>query len=335
MLEEPVEVSLGSQSMKVNGFKTWLSPQELREFYTKALPQQGWTVTPVPWIAQTEQAVGKLDAYQRAHPDDISHDATAQANIARVNAERPRLQAVKQGLLYAVRRDERLLLNIDSAEGEAKKTRVAVNRWKESAAAGQAGISERSLSAPASQGGFLSKSSPCCTGEAVPQSQRKLPGSIPAYPNARVVLSGGSPSTDMNQTTITEFALTEDSMDQVTEYYQHQMAYNGWSLHELPAGTASTVREHLGSEGAGLLNKMKSLLFENNGARCTVVVAEGSPDALSQLNGSPTGMTSKAGSSSGLSLKEHTFIVISYFKSDTVTDLLHKVGSAGGRAYGR
>jgi len=330
MLDEPIEAALGEQPIRVNGFATWLTAEELRAFYKKVLPPQGWHIETAPWIARTEQALEKLDDYKRTHGEAIAHDPTGQSQLARVEAERARLRAVKQQLVYAVRQNERLLLILQES-GATQPTRVAVNRWTISSQSGASGRGESSATAEPED--FLSKGSPCCTGEAVPQSYRKLPGSIPSYPNARVVLSGGSPVNDTSQTTITEFAMTEDPVNQVADYYQRQMAYNGWSLQELPQGKLQEMQESMGPQGRVLMTNTKVLAFKNNQARCTVAVTEQPANMTPATKELPVPITTASGSAH-VNPKERTAIIVTYFESKAVTDYLRRI-APGGVVYGQ
>jgi hypothetical protein len=153
---------------------------------------------------------------------------------------------------------------------------------------------------------------PCCGGGTVPPQLRKVPHSVPPYPNGRMITAsefGGAMS---------EISLTEDSLAEVVAFYREHMAYNGWTPEQAasPAELERALREGMGAQAAGITSSMLS--FHNGRALCTVIVmrheAGGSPfdlaglppEARQQL---PPEVAQMAGS-------ERTVIAVQYLEMD-------------------
>lgn len=337
VLDEPVEATLGSQAMKLNGFTTWLSVAEIRAFYERSLPKQGWHVETIPWIASTEDRLNRLEQGKREHLDVIKKDPLWQEKLASIRPDT--IRTVKQQSLYATRGDERLLLNMMTSSDYRQPTMVSVSRWVASSHEEVGNIvsggESPSKGLPSEMPTMLSPElgrHPCCSGASVPMGARKLPSSVPVYPNARVIVSGGSPTPNGSQTTVTEISLTNDSTEQVADYFQRQMAYNGWSPLELSKGHTPDARELLGPQASALVENMKTLSFQNDRSRCNVTIAEQSRDvmgAVQQMSGLPEALVPKE-TASIQKTRERTMILVTYFENKTVMDLLHKVSPATG-----
>ncbi len=338
MLDEPVEATLGSQAMKLNSFTTWLSPDEVRAFYERSLPKHGWHVETVPWVSHTEQQLGKLEQFKQEHPEIIKNDPLGQAKLSSVKPET--LRAVKQQSLYAVRGSERLLLNMMTSSDVRQPMMVVVSQWIGSSAKEERGIVDGNESSSGSLSGFTQTMPspelgrhPCCSGASVPMGARKLPSSVPVYPNARIIVSGGSPTPNGSHTTVTEISLTNDSTEQVADYFQYQMAYNGWSPLELPKGHVPDTRELFGPQASSLVANMKLLSFQNDRSRCNVTIAEQAKDVggvVGQMAGLPQALIPKSDLTAFQKPKERTMILVTYFESKAVMDLLRKVSPAAG-----
>ena len=308
-LPQPYELTLGSRPVQAQGFSTRLSLEQLRAFYEQALPQQGWDIRPLPWAAQFQDKVDELERLMEEQPE-LADDPQVAEQLASIDTEK--IEQFMRRAIYAVRGTEHVLLTINP---QGARTLVFVNRWEEPVSGARS-----SQDAPP---GFLGVSpadgdaragwpavNPCCGDEEVPGALRKLPNSIPRYPNGRLTSTGGSAS----QRAMSEMYLTEDAPATIADYYRQQMTYNGWSrIESVPED--QDLGQLIGQ--AGLSMSAKALAFRNTHGVCHIV-AVAQPQGVGVLGAAGAGAApfDAAGQGQAAS-RERTFITVTYLKMNT------------------
>jgi hypothetical protein len=216
-LPEPYEMTLGSTALKVYGFKTPLSVDEVRAFFEEALPQAGWRVQALPWQERQRQAAEELERTLKEHPETAA-DPGVQAR----QAKQARTAEVLRRQLYANRGGEHVIINISALEQDEV---VFINRWSGPAAWLEAGAADPLSSSPQT-GGSWPMTNVCCSQDSLAETElpRVLPTTIPAYPGARIVATNRTESGE-SRTAVLE---TTDGLEAVRAFYEKHMAYNGW-----------------------------------------------------------------------------------------------------------
>jgi len=302
-LDEPYEINMGSQPIQVQAFSTQLSAEQLRTFYEAALPKHGWRINLPPWMAQVQKQQEAVKQVVQQHPE-LEQDPAFARQTAGLNSGK--LGEFMRQQIYAARGTERLLLNITPQEGH--RNLVFVNRWQAPSGDSQASLPVGPMpAAKAPEETGWPAVNPCCSGESVPTALRTLPNSIPQYPNARMVSTGAAPPSEAGRAAMSEMYRTEDSVDQVVEYYRKHLAYNGWS--EMEGMSAPPLDQVLGPQAAQVNARMLS--FRNDRGMCGVAIVENPAAATaSGLAGSqgPTGQRANGPT-------ERTVILVTYFES--------------------
>lgn len=296
-MSQPVDMVMGKQPMQTSMFAASQSPDELRAFYETSLRKQGWTVGPVPWMARVKE---RLDAVRKAaaeQPETIGQDPNAQyAGTVAYQQIEERIRSS----LYATRSGEGLLVTFMPRQ---RQTMIMVARWRLGSKANPfMELTPESLPTdqiPSPTGDALPKN-PCCSGEAVPQELRKLPHSIPLYPNARPLISGAVPKNVSSQDIVGEFYVTSDTPEQVLAYFDEQMAYNGWAAdREVPVPSQS-LPQVPGLSGMQMTMRARVYRRADTNEMCALGLTGGTPPSMS------TDRTSK------------TIITVHYFKRPVV-----------------
>ncbi len=284
----PYEVIVGAQPIRMEGFETALSVEHIRTFFEQALPKQGWQLGPLPWVPHVKDQREALQRTVQQHPE-LTTDPTSKAQLESAEAGLARLNEHTKQFLYAIRGHEQVLLNF-SPQGQS--TLVFINRWDSAVPAlpGSEGVTSLPGAEPCCAGKVSAQGSdegagralpsqegwpavnPCCSGESVSGALRKLPSSIPQYPSGRMVTTGAVPMSSADRKVMSEMYLTADSVDQVVEYYQKHMAYNGWFRVEGPA-TGGNLSQFLGPQAA-MVNATLLMFRQQEGNMCGVVVVE-------------------------------------------------------------
>lgn len=307
-LGPPAEMVLGAQPTRAQGYVTKLSPEGVRGFYRGALPKAGWTFAQLPWMEQIAKGQEAMTTFSKEHPEQ-ARDPAAQRQMQMAQDGYRALSRQMDRVVYAVRGAERVLVMVEPGE---QGTDVVIQRWEDADGHdGALGGAPDGASLPGSQATWP-EANPCCGGGAVPPQLRKVPQSVPPYPNGRMITAseiGGGMS---------EISLTEDSLAEVMDFYREHMAYNGWT----PVQTASpqelerALREGMGAQAAGIASSMLS--FRNERALCSVIVMQHAagvspfdlsslpPEARQQL---PPEVTQMAG-------PERTTIAVQYMEMD-------------------
>ena len=307
-MPQAYSLMMGSQPVKAVGLRTKLPVDQARAFYESALKKQGWVLTPVPWLAESEQQREALRKALAEHPEH-ANDPQATAMLSEENFQRFQNAAREQ--LYAVRGKEHLLLAFTPS---SDKTLLTITRW-EGSADNPLGMSQAANPALAQPGVRPSwpAANPCCGGSGeVPQALRTMPSTIPSYPNGRMISSGSAPG-GRGRGAMSETYLTADGADQVADYYRHQMAYNGWTESERPAGISESQAQQLLGPKAGQF-RWDSLSFRDDHGLCTIVVTEYRP-----TEGAPesplAGALLPAPEAGRTGPPEHTVVGITYVES--------------------
>ncbi len=259
----PIQAMIGRQAVSVQMFHSRRSIEELRAFYLEELPKQGWRIEELPWMAAIDGRIKKLDEIRTQLETVEREHASDQAAIKALH-EKPEFQKLQAFLndenIQKVReRATRMLHAVRRHKGEPSKhvllsmsptsngTGVDVNQWKgDWPPTPQAQKKEGELDhAEAEKTPGWPTTNVCCTGEAVPFSERKLPLSIPDYPNARMVTAGASVVGGMTSA----MYMSPDVLSDIENFYRSHMAYNGWvarkddaSRSKLPDALAKNVQ---------------------------------------------------------------------------------------------
>lgn len=217
VLPEPFDVTLGSTPLKVQGFSTAMTQEELRAFYEEALPQAGWRVSPLPWQARQAQVKDDLERAAQEQPEAAGDPA--------VQDFQQRVQRTHEALrrqLYASRGGEHVILNLTSVGSERV---VFINRWQ-GAASWMEPASGEALGPLGASAGAWPATNICCAKESVNETDlgRVLPTTIPPYPGARILATNRTESGE-SRVVVLE---TTDAPEAVETFYRQQMAYNGW-----------------------------------------------------------------------------------------------------------
>ena len=239
-----------------------------------------------PEVAQSQEFVqqsAKLDEaleLLKRHPEmsapasgaaasavEVPHDvAPAPAAPAGQNTppEDPQLEEMKRRQLYAERGTDRVLLHFTP---QRDKTLVFMNRWEESGNDGAGGGAAQD-GAPTGWPAI----NPCCGDLEVPEGARKLPNSVPRYPNGRLISTGTAPAAGSSPgSNATEVYLTGDTIEEVRTFYRTQMAFNGWSEKSEP-GPRPPLDQVLGEQTPYVNSGV--MMFRQNRAMCVIVASE-------------------------------------------------------------
>ncbi len=296
-LDEPVEVMMGQQPLKVQSFTTRLSLEELRAFYAEVLPREGWRIEPLEWMTQAERHQAEVDKSLAEHRELLEQHPDIKAQVEQMKRHSP-AEMVKQQL-HAVRGDEHLLLHASPQQDQGRLL-VFVNRWRGSSLTpmeAAEGGAETSAAVPT-----------CCNGEAVPQALRRVPWSVPPYPNGRLIGAAAAST----EAPLSEIYLSRDSREDVAAYYRDRMIYNGWtSVKEAGMNEAEMVKV-AGNQPVPVQASL--LTYRNDQAYCGIVVAERSSDFMSRL-GLPAEAVGAAPQGAEESTpEERTVIMITYLE---------------------
>lgn len=267
-LDEPFELVLGAQPTKVQVYASRISADGLRRFYEQALPKAGWTVNVLPWMSQVQEASRRMEEELAQHPEKLREEGMGQ----QVQLARTQLRAFEehmQNAIYAVRGSERLLLRFMP---EAGQTVVGIHRWE----ADSSGVDPFTWlqgpgGGPAGPQGpeqlNWPHANPCCSGQGVPNDLRRMPQSVPRYPNGRIVSSGAGPGQAEGGQAVMEFYSSPDPVEQVVEFYRTQMAYNGWQLQPTSSSLTGPGDDF---DGTAASFKTEMLKFRNERALCLI-----------------------------------------------------------------
>ncbi len=357
-LHKPRELVMGSQPVKMTGYSTDWSLEQLRKFYEQELPKRGWRIEPLPWLEQVRQQREKLDKAIKEHQTEIESNPDLKKQVETVRGSSPKLEEMMRRQMYAAKGKDRVLLNFTSANNK-QKTVVYINQWEgpvfagglqaENAAfmgmgsaqalsplptlgsSGDAAGSSPGAPGSGPAGGQWPQANPCCGGQRVPQALRKMPSSVPTYPNGRIVATGAAPSSN-SSSAVNEMFMTEDSVEQVSEFYRSQMVYNGWSADETSEKSLIQARQMLGPQ-ADRLN-MKLLTFKSGDAQCGIAIVEniGNPSNMPGLQSIVEGKGTAGGKGNTASGGERTVVMVNYLETQALkrpdyvvpADLLHK-----------
>ena len=268
-------------------------------------------------MEQVAKAQDAMTKFIEEHPEQ-ARDPAAQRQM---QTARERYRALGQEMdraVYAVRGAERALVMLEAGE---QGTDVVIQRGEDAGSLGVLGEGPGGASLPGLQATWP-EANPCCGGGAVPPQLRKVPQSVPLYPNGRMIAATELPGMP-GSAAMSEIYLSEDSPEQVEDFYRERMAYNGWAPEEIvsPQELERALRGGAGAQTAGITSSMLS--FRNERARCSVMVshyaAGGSPfdpvdlppEALEQL---PPEVAQMAG-------PERTVIAVNYMELDPALEL--------------
>jgi len=331
-LDEPFELILGLQRTDAQAFTTRLSADGVRAFYEQALPKQGWELTSLPWMAQAQQNRDALEQAAKEHPEWQEDPAISQQLHLMRQGVKAYEQHIGRRSLVAARGAERVFLRF---EPQGTGALVLLQRWEESSAQAGGlgnlsgtgtGLGAQGPLAGGGQGWPLAN--PCCDGSQVPDTLRRVPHSVPVYPNGRMIAassSGTGGAVDAGETYV-----SSDSIDQVAEFYRRHMAYNGWTPVEMPAPDAALLRQVQGLPADRVRHEV--LAFRNRQAICGVIVTQllGPTEEafMASLTPEQRAMLPPA-VSNRIGTDERTLIAVDYMEMDTSllgpggTGLLH------------
>lgn len=293
MLTPPSDAVVGTQPVTVQVMSTKLTIEQLKTYYEHALTKQGWALQQAPWAASYEESLKKIERFTAEHPE-IKDSPDFQKSVDKMQ----QVEELKKQQVHASRADERLMLGFSP---QGPRTLVFINRWQDR----QDGAfpSDTAAAAPAQAG--WPASNPCCTGESVPLAMRKVPNSIPSYPNGRLISTGAPPASSTR--TASEMYMTDDSPETVERFYRSQLTYNGWTALNIPSQALAQSTQYLTPEAAAL--KPVMLAFRNENRICGITITE-RPGNQGQLSGP---LAQALGDSS-----EKTMIFVNYVESQSL-----------------
>lgn len=278
-IAEPVDIMMGIQPLKVQSFATHLSPEALQAFYAEALPRQGWRIEPFEWMAKAQEQQAELERSLAAHREELEaylqQNPEAKTQLEQFQRYNPAKMAQYQ--LHAVRGDEHVLLHLSPQE--QGKTLTFVNRWRDSDVPLGAAEEEASDETP---------SNACCNGEAVPQALRRIPWSVPQYPNARLI---GTGAVSAEEAPLSELYFSREAREDIVAYYRDRMIYNGWTSVKDTGLNEMEMARVVGNQPVPVQASL--LTYRNKQAYCGIVIAERSSDFMSRL-GLPVGSAAAA-----------------------------------------
>jgi hypothetical protein len=302
-LHEPHELIMGSRPIKVQGFTTDWSLTAVRAFYEKTLPKRGWQVKQPPWMETVQAQLKDLKQMVRDHPEALERNPQLKSQLT--DGDPRGMSAFMKRQLYAIRGTERLLLNL-SARGRG--TLVFVNRWQEQAGEALSPSGEaRHADAGFPAHPLWPQANPCCSGEEeVPAVLRKLPESIPRYPKGRMISAGAAPAGGAGGGIKNELYLSDDSVDEVMEFYRHHMTLNGWSPVDLPEGFTGSMDPFLSLDARAAQTRLVAFQKDHK-VLCGIVAAE-QPAGSAQVFSGATGRVKSRST-------ERTIILVNYIES--------------------
>jgi hypothetical protein len=299
---------MGSQPVKLQGFVTTRSPEHLRKFYKATLAKRGWTFDEPPWREQVNKQRAHLDQIIQEHGEEIENVPDLKARLEST----AKADELARRQLHAKRGSERLLLHFDLQE---QGTFVLISRWEDR------GVGPTLPQEDATQEGpYGASPSPtwpavnvCCDGQQVPAGIRKLPASVPQYPNARMVTASSSLMDGRGMAI--EMYLSADSAKQIADFYQMHMGYNGWSPSESSSGSLARPANVNGLEAREFVGDAKQLAFRNDQGMCGLFIAE-KPETPPVSDGAaPSPPVVPADSQQAAESGERTLIMMTYFES--------------------
>ena len=334
-LAGPYETMLGRRPVKIYAFETTLSPDALREFYLKMLPKHGWQVQSPPWmakwgqgLAQAEQSIAqaeagaleKLDSLRKERPDEMKEvddqqvlsqvRSQLQPVMSRMNEARQMMQHT----LYAFREDEYALINMTP---RLASTGVFINRWQGDLFNPQKPGGQQGQGASGGRSGLSPNI--CCTGESVPVEARKLPLSIPDYPEAKMIAAGAPARSSM----VSAVYISHDPLESIEAFYRERMAYNGWTEGKPREDTQSRLQQRVADltgspeKVSALKAKTAHLSFKNDEGMCVIAIAE-TPAAHSLLPGFPAAATEAQAASPEQEPVSNTAILVNFIGHDAL-----------------
>lgn len=261
-LGDPFEMVIGSQPTRAQMYATRMSVEGVRAFYEQSLPKHGWQVEPLPWVAHVQQNRKTFEQAMRQHPE-IAGDPALTQQLQQIREGFGARQPNTARALYATQGQERALVMFDPME---QQTMVMVQRWEQTSASPGGPFDAVDATKETGQAGWPTEN-PCCTGAQVPEPLRKVPTTVPRYPNGRMIVATSGPGGQ--PTEATETYLSKDSVEAVMDFYRQHMAYNGWTLLDTPETSTNAMRPYLGPQAEQF--DMQILSFRNEQAICGVV----------------------------------------------------------------
>ncbi|PIQ84259.1 MAG: hypothetical protein COV75_03090 [Candidatus Omnitrophica bacterium CG11_big_fil_rev_8_21_14_0_20_63_9] len=259
-----VSMTIGAQPMEGQFYAVKGTEAFVKKFYQEALPDRGWDVRPLPWMAQAGAKAEELAKTLKEQSNAAKLDVETKAQMEQFSPAA--LQAAASETVYAVQDADRVMIRL-LARGPAQ-TVVLVYRWHHESGAEESPLARD----PSSKDPGLSN--PCCTQDTVPAERRTLPLTIPRYPNARMISASRAPNSTPQMEMVSELYLSADPVSDVLRYYREQMPLVGWT----EAGNKQRIQQPRFLESIGPVAKQlnfSTINFKNDvGDLCGVFVGE-------------------------------------------------------------